>query len=87
MIARIDNDYVQALIAGGVDPQKAREIARKTAADQSASTGQTPDLFAPAAEPKPSISTPRESIAPTLLDAAATIGTEPPSGSDIAYLG
>lgn len=86
MIARIDNDYVQALIAGGVDPQKAREIARKTAADQSASTGQTPDLFAPAAEPKPSISTPRESIAPTLLNAAATIGTEPPSGSDIAYL-
>lgn len=95
MSARIDSDYVQSLIAGGIDPQKAREIARKTAADQRSTAGQTPDLFDTKPEPKPvkaakrtTILVPaeRESIAPTLLDAAATIGTEPPSGSDIAYL-
>ena len=98
MSAKLDTGYVQALIDKGLDPRQARELARKTVADQSSSTGQTPDLFTPAAEPKPAkpaertkrttiiAPAPRESIAPTLLDAAATIGTEPPSGSDIAYL-
>ena len=93
MSARIDlEEYVQSLIDKGIDPIQAREIARKTA-------GKTGDLFETAATKPPTKPAPkrtprsavveapsRDSIAPALLDAAATIGTEPPSGSDIAYL-
>lgn len=93
MSARIDHDdYVQTLISKGLDPSQAREIARKSA-------GRTGDLFeAPAPKTAPTPAPKRapslrgapvpasDSIAPALLDAAATIGTEPPSGSDIAYL-
>ena len=54
MSAKLDTGYVQALIDKGLDPRQARELARKKVSDQSLSTGQTPDLFTPAAEPKPS---------------------------------
>jgi len=96
MSARIDatdseDEYAKALTAGGVDPVKAREVARKTVGKRR-SDSQTDDLFGVAVEPARTPSTaiappaPRHTIAPTLLDAASTIGSEPPSGSEIAYL-
>lgn len=96
MSARIDatdseENYAQALVARGVDPVKAREVARKTVGKRKPDS-QTDDLFGVAVEPARTPSTaiapptPRDTIAPTLLDAASTIGSEPPSGSEIAYL-
>ena len=99
MSSGIEHDeYYQALTKGGIDPRKAREIVGKTAGEKKAAAPRSGDLFAAAPAPQPekvrgrapgstaAVPAPRESIAPTLLDAAATIGTEPPSGSDIAYL-
>lgn len=87
-----DDEYAAALKAKGLDPAQAAEIARRTAGRRKPDKAQpaTTDLFSTApdapAQP-PAITTPkRETIAPTLLDAAATIGTDAPSGSDIAYL-
>lgn len=80
------DDHVFALTSRGGEPQVLPKIAAARKRD-----GRTEDLFG-AAVPKASKSTmiapppSREMIAPTLLDAASTIGTEPPSGSDIAYL-
>lgn len=99
MSSKIEQDkYVQALTAKGIDPQRAREIAHKTAAGQHSTGSQTADLFAPTPEADPTqppkrsrqpgiVPAPvRETVAPTLLDAAATIGSDAPSRSDIAYL-
>lgn len=90
-----EDEYTRALVAKGIDPLQAREIARKTGIRKAADS-RTNDLFASpqpdaappviAAPPVTPAPAPRETIAPTLLDAAATIGTEAPSGSDIAYL-
>lgn len=85
-----EDEYAQALTAKGIDPSQARAIARKTAGVRKAPDSRTADLFASsqpdAAPPAIAAPAPRDTIAPTLLDAAATIGTEAPSGSDIAYL-
>ena len=87
-----EDEYAATLKAKGIDPTQASEIARRTAGGRKSARQQsaTPDLFAsaPAAPPQLSVTTSptRESIAPTLLDAAARIGTDAPSGSDIAYL-
>lgn len=88
--------YAQALMEKGLDPAQASELARRTGAKRPASRKPadqaTADLFA-ATTDKPKTRKPkapppalREPVAPTLIDAAATIGSENPSGSDIAYL-
>lgn len=87
-----EDEYAATLEAKGLDHAQAVELARRTAGGRKSARPQsgTADLFAPApiAPSKGLVATLpiRKTIAPTLLDAAATIGTDAPSGSDIAYL-
>ena len=87
-----DRDYAAKLVAAGLDPAKAREIAKRTERSERTpkADGQA-DLFSEAAEPakastKPPGPKPVKSVRPALLDAAGVIMQDEPTGSDIAYL-
>ena len=87
-----DRDYAAKLVAAGLDPAKAREIAKRTERSERTpkADGQA-DLFSEAAEPakastKPPRPKPVKSVRPALLDAAGVIMQDEPTGSDIAYL-
>lgn len=80
-----DQEYAAKLVAAGVDPAKAADVARRT--KRPPKTERQPDLFAwpaaPATKKQMPATRPAEA---SLLDTAGVILQDDPTGSDIAYL-
>lgn len=79
-----NDDYAQTLAAKGLDPAQASAIAKRSRRPRQQEE-RTPDLFAPplAASSAPAHQTRAVS---SLIESSATILTEAPCGSEIAYL-
>ncbi|MCK0509786.1 replication protein RepA [Aromatoleum buckelii] len=86
-----EDEYARELAAKGLDPVQAAEIARRTAGTCKPgrlpkSAGPADDLFAPSGTVQAAAPARGTAIVSDLIDSAATILTNEPSGSDIAYL-
>ena len=79
-----DQDYAAALVAGGVDPAKAADVAKRT--KRAPKTARQPDLFAAPALPVTAPVPLRKTAESSLLDTAGMILQDEPTASEIAYL-
>ena len=84
----LDQAYVDKLVAAGVEPSKAVDVARRT--KRAPKSERQPDLFAageaPSEAPAPAQKRGRPSAESSLLDTAGVIMHDEPTSSDIAYL-
>lgn len=80
-----NQEIAAKLVAAGVDPAKAADVARRT--KRPPKTERQPDLFAPPPAPVQQKQLPATRPAEaSLLDTAGVILQDEPTGSDIAYL-